>query len=203
MSKNKSQTTNWKERRRFHAMKLKSKGWKRREIAAAIDVSEGAVSRWFKQVEEKGKESLQARPHTGRPPELTNEEKRLIPDFLGHGAEAYGFRGAVWTCPRVRKVIEWEFGVTYHRSHVARLLKELKWTPQQPIERAIQRDEVEITRWRKEIWLETKKKRVWSIESLFLWMNRAFISCLPRSDPMRHADKHQSCASSKPATICL
>jgi transposase len=203
MSKHKSQTTNWKERRRFHAMKLRSKGWKQREIATALDVSEGAVSRWFKRVEEKGKESLQARPHTGRPPELTNAEKRLIPDFLGHGAEAYGFRGAVWTCPRVRKVIEWEFGVTYHRSHVARLLKELNWTPQQPIERAIQRDEVEITRWRKEIWLETKKKRVWNTESLFLWMNRASISCPPRSALMHHADKRLSCASSKPATICL
>jgi transposase len=54
-------------------------------------------------------------------------------------------------------VIEWELGVTYHRSHVARLLKELKWTPQQPIERASQRDEKEIMRWRNEIWLETKK----------------------------------------------
>jgi len=166
----------------------------------ALDVSEGAVSRWLKRAEEKG---LYARPHTGRPPELTHEEKRLIPDFLGHGAEAYGFRGAVWTCPRVCKVIELEFGVTYHRSHVARLLKELKWTPQQPIERAIQRDEVEITRWRKEIWLETKKKRVWSTESLFLWMNRAFIFCLPLSEPMRHADRRLSCKSSKPVTICL
>jgi transposase len=202
MTKNKSQTATWKERRRFHAMKLKSKGWKHREIAMALDVSEGAVSRWIKRVAEKGKESLYARPHTGRPAELSADEKRLIPDFLGYGAEAYGFRGAVWTCPRVRKVIELEFGVTYHRSHVARLLKELKWTPQQPIERAIQRDEIEITRWRKEIWLETKKKQVWSTGSLFLWMNRAFISCPPLSEPMHHADRRLSCKSSKPATIC-
>jgi transposase len=41
----------------------------------------------------------------------------------------------------VKKVIEWEFGVSYHRPHVARLLKELHWTPQQPIERAAQRNE--------------------------------------------------------------
>jgi transposase len=187
MSKNKSQMTSWKERRRFHAIELKDKGWKQREIATALDVSEGAVSRWLKKVDEHGKASLCARPHTGRPPELTQEEKRLLPDFLGHGAEAYGFRGAVWTCARVRKVIEQEFGVTYHRSHVARLLKELKWTPQQPIERATQRDETEITRWREEIWLEMKKKPVWNAESLFLWTNRAFIFCLPQSGPMRHA----------------
>jgi transposase len=82
MSKNKTQTANWKERRRFHAVKLKNKGWKHREIATALDVSKGAVSRWFKRIEENGKGSLHARPHTGRPPELTDQEKRLIPDYL-------------------------------------------------------------------------------------------------------------------------
>jgi transposase len=192
MSKNKTQTANWKERRRFHAVKLKNNGWKHREIATALDVSEGAVSRWFKRIEENGKGSLHARPHTGRPPELTNKEKRLIPDYLGQGAEAYGFRGAVWTCPRIRKVIEWELGVTYHRSHVARLLKELKWTPQQPIERASQRDEEEIMRWRNEIWIETKKKPIWNVEYLFLWMNQAFIFCRLPSDLMRREARRPS-----------
>jgi hypothetical protein len=37
----------------------------------------------------------------------------MIPEFLWHGAEAYGFRGRVWTCARVAKVIEQEFGITY------------------------------------------------------------------------------------------
>jgi transposase len=77
---------------------------------------------------------------------------RLVPDFLSHGAEAYGFRGEVWTCARVAKVFEEEFGVSYHKSHVSRLLKELGWTPQMPIARAIQRDEREIERWRAEAW---------------------------------------------------
>jgi transposase len=158
MSKNKAQTSNWKEQRRFHAVELKHQGWKQTDIAIALNVSEGAVSRWVTKAEKQGEEILCARPHTRRPPELTAEEKRALPDFLSHGAESYGFRGSVWTCPRVRKVIEIEFDVTYHRSHVARLLKELHWTPQQPIERATQRDEVEIAHWRKEIWLEMKKK---------------------------------------------
>jgi len=158
MSKNKRTLTDWKERRRLHAIELKGEGWKQREIAIALEVSKGAVSRWLKVSEIHGKESLRARPHTGRPPELSNLEKRQIPDFLSHGSEAYGFCGDVWTCLRVRKVIQREFGVSYHKSHVARLLKELNWTPQRPIERASQRDEIEITRWRQEIWLEMKKK---------------------------------------------
>ena len=71
---------------------------------------------------------------------MTEEQKRLIPDFLWHGPEAYGFRGEVWTCPRVVEVLAREFGVTYHRDHVSRILKEMGCTPQIPITRAIQRD---------------------------------------------------------------
>jgi len=158
MSKKKLQTINWKERRRFHALKLKRRKWKQKDIATALDVSEGAISQWLKMAREQGKKSLKSRPHIGRPPEITTAQKRLIPDFLSHGAEAYGFRGEVWTCARIRKVIEWEYGVSYHKSHVARLLKELKWTPQMPVERAEQRNELAITQWRNEIWIEMKKK---------------------------------------------
>ncbi|HSL46434.1 MAG TPA: IS630 family transposase [Anaerolineales bacterium] len=160
MSKIKGQTKNWKERRRLHAVKLKRAGWKQKVIAAALDVSPMAVSHWIRKMEAEGINSLHARPHTGRPADLSREQKALIPDLLSHGAEAYGFRGDVWTCRRVKKVIEWEFGVSYHRSHIARLLKELRWTPQQPIERAAQRDEAEINRWGTRTWFEIQKRAV-------------------------------------------
>jgi transposase len=104
---------------------------------------------------------LLAHPTPGRPPRLEPEQSRLIPDFLAHGAEAYGFLGEVWTCARVGQVIEEEFSVAYHKSQVSRLLKMLHWTPQLPIVRAIQRDEVEIERWRVEEWprLQTQAAR--------------------------------------------
>ena len=89
---------------------------------------------------------------------LTPEQIRLIPDFLWHGAEAYGFRGDVWTCDRVAGVIHEEFGVSYSKSQVSRLLKQLGWTPQVPITRAIQRDEEAIERWRVESWPALKEK---------------------------------------------
>lgn len=160
MPKQKTHTTNWKEQRRFHALKLKGRGWKQSEIATALNVSKGAVNHWLKKVETQGQKSLQSTPHTGRPPELTEKQKQQLPDLLWHGAEAYGFRGDAWTCPRVKQVIETEFGVSYHRSHVARLLKELHWTPQQPMERAAQRDENAILRWRTETWREIRRKAI-------------------------------------------
>jgi transposase len=76
----------------------------------------------------------------------------MIPELLWHGAEAYGFRGSVWTSARVAQVIEEEFGIAHDKSHVSRLLKQLHWTPQMPIRRASQRDELAIQQWRKQTW---------------------------------------------------
>src|SRR3954465_6368157 len=134
--------------RRFQALHLRREGWSRQDIAEALDVSPVSVSRWLARVRDGGPEALRARPRPGRPPKLSAAQKRLIPEFLWRGAEAYGFRGEVWTCARVARVIEEEFGVRYHKDHVSRLLRELRWTPQVPIRRAIQRDEDAIRRWR-------------------------------------------------------
>ena len=54
--------------------------------------------------------------------------------------------GYVWTCGRIAQVIKEELGVGYHPAYVPPLLKQLGWTPQVPITRAIQRDEAEIQR---------------------------------------------------------
>jgi transposase len=202
MSKNTPSSTGWKEQRRLHALRLKRKGWRPTDIAMALGVTKGAVSQWFAGVDKQGEKALLSRPHSGRPPELTSAEKHLIPEFLSHGAEAYGFRGEVWTCPRVRKVIEWEFGVSYHKSHVARVLKELKWTPQMPVERAAQRDEGAITQWRSEVWAEMKKRLGWSGARWFLWTKRASICCPPRFARMRRVVRRPFCACFKRVIIC-
>jgi len=95
---------------------------------------------------------MRKHPSPGRPARLAAEQKRLIPDFLSHGAEAYGFRGGVWTCARIAKVIEWEFAVRYTKGHVSRLMRQLQWTPQVPITQALQRNDLEIETWRQQIW---------------------------------------------------
>jgi transposase len=138
--------------RRLRAWELYQRGWVQQDIADALGATKGAVSQWLAMARAHGPEALRAHPRPGTPSQLTAEQKWLIPDFLWHGAEAYGFRGEVWTCARVAKVIEREFGVRYSKSHVSRLLKELQWTPQMPITRAIQRDEAEVERWRTEVW---------------------------------------------------
>ena len=143
----------------MRALELHQQGWTQRGIAAALGATESGVSRWLAAARLGGREALIS--HTdqrGVAPRLTPEQMRLLPDFLWHGAEAYGFRGDVWTCGRVAGVIREEFDVSYSNSQVSRLLKQLGWTPQVPITRAIQRDEEAIARWRAESWPTLKRQ---------------------------------------------
>ncbi len=142
----------WREWRRFQALRLKQHDWYQRDIAEALGVTEVSVSHWLTHARSGGLSALLSRPIPGRPAELSPSQQRMIPEFLWHGAEAYGFRGSLWTCGRVAKVIEEEFGVTYDKSQVSRLLKRLGWTPQTPIGRASQRDEQAIELWRRTTW---------------------------------------------------
>jgi transposase len=158
MKSSDSGASDWREWRRFRALELARFGWKQRDIAFALDASEAAVSEWLAVAELRGPEALRSRMRPGPASKLTQEQLRLLPDFLWHGAEAFGFRGELWTCERVAEVLGEEFGVSLSRSQVSRLLKRLGWTPQVPITRAIQRDEEVIARWQAQTWPVLKEK---------------------------------------------
>jgi transposase len=136
----------------MRALEHKHQGWKQRDIATALGVTEGAVSQWLAAARAGGPAALRSRPVPGAPARLTATQRDLLPELLWHCAESYGFRGEVWTCTRVAHVISSQFGVAYSKSQVSRLLAALNWTPQLPIERAIQRDAAAIAHWRVAVW---------------------------------------------------
>lgn len=193
----------WREARRKRALELKADGWKQREIAYALDVSEAAVSQWVSTPGTPGVEPWRAKPHRQGPLKLSGQQLHLLPDLLSHGAQAYGFRGEVWTCARVAAMIRQEFGVSYHKAHVSRLLKAVCWTPQMPLTRALQRDEARIQEWRVTVWPELKKRHGRTAIRLFLWMNRDSICCRAWCAPMRPVVRHPCCTASRRGIIWL
>jgi transposase len=149
--------TNWREARRFQAWQLQQKGRSQRQITEALGVSKGAVSQWMTRAREGGLEALRHRATPGAPRRLSAEQLAHLPALLQRGAEAYGFRGQVWTRGRIAAVIQLEFGVAYHPRHVGRLCQAIRWSPQKPARRARQRDEAAITRWREDTWPALKR----------------------------------------------
>jgi transposase len=147
----------WREERRLRAWALKAQGWSQQKIAEALGVTAGAVSQWIRRGREGGVAALKRRVAPGPPSKMTAEQRARVPVLLARGAEAYGFRGDVWTAKRVATVIRREIGVRYHPNHVGKLLRAAGWSAQKPITRASQRDEAEIEAWRTERWPALKR----------------------------------------------
>jgi transposase len=138
---------------------LSQAGWKQAAIAEALGVTPGAVSQWLSRARQGGVAALYKRKAAGPKPQFTAEQRAQLPQFLARGAEAYGFRGDIWTRGRVAAVIRREFGVQYTLVHVGRILRGCGWSLQKPVCRAVQRDEAAIRRWQEERWPEVKKRR--------------------------------------------
>jgi transposase len=142
----------WRDVRRILAIKMHERGCSQEAIAELLEVSQASVSLWLQRYRAGGVAGLARRPGSGPHPRLTLEHKAELLTILQGGAQAAGFEGDIWTCQRVAQVIEREWGVHYHPSHVSLLLRQLGLSPQKPALRAMQRDEPAIERWVTERW---------------------------------------------------
>jgi transposase len=145
------------EMRRMIAVRMLQAGRGVREVSRLVGVSPASISRWKKVLQEQGVEALRAKPHPGRPPRLTADQKQRLAEILRRGARAAGFPTDLWTLRRVAQVIQREFEVQYHPGRVWYLLRGMGWSPQKPQRRARERDEEAIRTWRTQKWEEVKK----------------------------------------------
>jgi len=145
------------EKRRMQAARLLEKGYIESEVARRVGVHRQSVNRWAKQLAENGRSALKKAGRAGRKPRLTEEQLRRVEAVLKAGPEQFGYETALWTAARVGHVIEREFGIRYSKGHVWWVLRQLGWSCQRPVGRAIERDEEKIRVWKKERWPELKK----------------------------------------------
>ena len=145
------------ERRRVGARLLRESKLSQAEIARRLGVSRSAVTQWASQLAQGGLRQLRGRTSQGRPPKMTMEQKRALLRLLKRGARNAGFPTERWTLQRIQTLIQREFQVPYHPTYVARLLKQLDWSPQVPLPRAKERDEALIRAWLAQDWPRIKK----------------------------------------------
>lgn len=144
--------------RRLRAVRLVESGSTVAEVAKLVGADRRSVTRWMQAFRSGGESSLSAKPHPGRKPFLSGRQKGDLAARLLRGAQSQGFSTPLWTCPRVRELIEGVYGVTYHVDHIPRLLRSLGFSPQKPQRRASERDEQAIAEWVRTEWPRIKKK---------------------------------------------
>ena len=177
--------------RRKIAARMLSQGKSVREVAEAVGFTSTSVYRWKKALEEGGPGTLTAKPHPGRRPRLSPEQKKELEAMLLQGARAAGFPTELWTLRRVAQIIEAHFGVKYHPGHVWYILRDMGWSAQKPERRARERDEEALQRWRKERWPKIKKRPV-RMGGASSFSTKAALCSSPRyAAPGHHARRHR------------
>jgi transposase len=143
--------------RRRRALELLKSGLSLNEVARRIECAASSVMRWHDAWRRRGAAALNVGSSPGRPQKLRPVQQRRLLKVLLKGPLAHGYNTNVWTTARIAEVIRREFGVSYHRDHIGRLMHSLNWSHQKPEKRAIERDEEAIDRWKRKDWPRVKK----------------------------------------------
>ena len=146
------------EERRLNGLALLRSGHSQAEVARRLGVTPVAVFKWKTAVEEGGADALRAIPRPGRPPLVAREHQAALPEILRKGALSYGFSTDLWTIPRIVKVVETEWRVSYSETAIWRMLKRQGLSWQRPRRQAREKNLTEVRNWRRRSWPRFKKK---------------------------------------------
>lgn len=143
--------------RRRRALDLLDKGHSLNAVARQVGCAPSSVMRWRDLRAEKGNGVFEVQLPPGRPSRLTARQFRRLERILLKGPLAFGYKTDLWTTQRIAEVIKREFGVSYHRDHIGRVMKKLGWSHQKPDRRAIERKDERVEEWREQDWPRVKK----------------------------------------------
>ena len=126
-------------------------------IARILRVSTKSVYQWRRAWRAGGDAALASKGQGGYACKLDVGQLARLRAALDAGPAAYGWdTGQRWTLARVAALIARLFGVPYTLREVSYLLHRNGFTPQVPVRRAAERDEVAIARWRAVTWAKVR-----------------------------------------------
>jgi transposase len=120
----------------------------RGELAELFGVSTAWIRRLLQRRRETGSFAARVESRNAQPPRLTDNDLLNLEELLSQGSTKHGWCNELWTCARVKQVIEKHVGIDYHPGHIYKILKKrLNWSSQKPKHQYDDRDDAEIARW--------------------------------------------------------
>lgn len=147
-----------RERLRRRAAQLFAEGARAVEVAARLEVSAKSAYQWRRAWLAGGVDALVSKGCAGPAPKLSDEQLARLKARLQLGPAAAGYgEDQRWTLARIRDLIATMFHVRVGVTTVWQAMQRIDYTPQQPIHRAIERNEAAIAHWRRYQWPALKE----------------------------------------------
>jgi transposase len=129
--------------------RLSAEGKKQSEIAAVVQCSQSWVNEVLKRHKLLGGGALKVKGKAlGKAPKLSGAELSNLQQMLLSGALHHGFETDNWSRERVWSLIKDKFGVSFHVSHMSKLLRQIGFTLQKPLGRSYRKDDGAEREWK-------------------------------------------------------
>jgi transposase len=130
------------------------------QVAKALQVSTKSAYQWRRAWTCGGVQALTSKGPPGPARTLSQEQVTRLLDELRRGPAAAGYvEDQRWTLARIAALISTRFHLRLSLQGVSVVLHRAGWSPQQPIHRAVERDEDAIRHWRRYQWPAVKEPR--------------------------------------------
>jgi len=146
------------------------------EVIKIFGLHRSSIYRWLDKYDNGGANSLLSTKANGPAAKLSAKQKYQIARILLKNPTQLRFEYALWTIEMIVKLIEHKFGVSYSGIHVGRLLNEIGYSKQKPLQRAYEQDPQKVKRWLKKEYPAIKKEAKYEKRSIYFGDEAGFHS---------------------------
>ncbi|MFJ9448585.1 winged helix-turn-helix domain-containing protein [Kitasatospora sp. NPDC101235] len=144
-----------RERVRLEAAERFERGDGNRAIAADLPVTVRSVERWRQAWRQGGSSGLESKGPQSLP-RLSERQFGQLEGELEKGPLAHGWEDQRWTLARIKTLIGRRFHVSYTVQGVWKPMRRNGRSCQQPVRRAIERDDGAVEMWKKQVWPQVR-----------------------------------------------
>jgi transposase len=140
-----------------------AEGNSKEQIATMLRVSVESVRLWLRAFLLQGVRAIEIKKSPGRPPKLTNMQKKELAEIIDKGPAEAGFLSNCWRSPMIQHLIYKKYSVFYSVYYISQLLKDMGFSFQKARFVSDHLDEEARKQWLSETWpqilaLADKKK---------------------------------------------
>lgn len=133
---------------RIQAVKaVRNKKQSPEDVIKTFGLHRANIYKWLKKYDKGGFAALSSSKSNGPSAYISVKQKQQLAKYLLKNPTQMRFEYALWTIPMVVELIAKKFNVLYSPEHVGRILKELGFSRQKPLERAYQQDPEKVADW--------------------------------------------------------
>ena len=128
------------------------------EVIKVFGLHRSSIYKWLNKYDVGGLDSLKSVKALGPETKLTTAQKQRVAKHLLKNPTQLKFDYALWTIPMVAELIKQKFNVAYGFVQVSRILKEIGFSKQKPLQRAFEQDPFKVEQWLRKEYPSIKKE---------------------------------------------